>query len=114
MEVTRPDPVDIHQFVVGEDRLKVMAEIGAPVTSVPSNGQSCDIYKLYTHGPGAIGKGAIAAGEAIADVFTLGLSEVAETAAEAATRNSKHTVLFCHTSENKLASVQESESHVDD
>lgn len=113
MEVERPDPVDTKQFVVGEDRIKVLAEIGAPITTTPNGDQSCDIYKLYTRGPGAVEKGAIAAGEAVVDVFTLGLSEIAFTPAEAATKNSKHTVLFCYGPDKKLASVAESDSHVD-
>jgi hypothetical protein len=92
----------------------VLAEIGSPIASSPENGHSCDIYKLYTHGPSPVMKGVIAAGEAAADVFTLGLTEVAGTPIEAATRNSKHTVLFCYTPDNKLASVKESGAHVDE
>jgi hypothetical protein len=113
MEATRPDPVDISQFVPGEKRIKVLAEVGSPLASNPDGPNSCDIYKLYTRGPGSVGKGAIAAGEAAADVLTLGLAEVLWTPAEAATRNSKHTVLFCYDHDSKLVSVQESNSHVD-
>lgn len=114
MEATRPDPVDISQFVPGEKRIKVLSEVGNPVTTSPDGSNSCDIYKLYTRGPGAVGKGVIAAGEAVGDVLTLGLSEVLWTPTEAATRNSKHTVLFCYDPSNKLVSVNESDSRVDD
>jgi hypothetical protein len=113
MEATRPDPVDIKQFVPGEARINVLAEVGAPVATTKESGNSCDIYKLYTRGPGAVGKGVIAAGEAVGDVFTLGLSEVLWTPGEAMTRNSKHTVLFCYDPASKLVSVNESETHVD-
>ena len=113
MEANRPDPVDIKQFVPGQRRIQVLAELGAPMSTVVDSGKSCDIYKLYTHGPGAVGKGAIAAGEAIGDVFTLGLSEVLFTPAEAMTKNSKHAVLFCYDAGGKLISATESDTHVD-
>jgi hypothetical protein len=114
MEATRPDPVDITQFVPGQKRISILAEIGNPVATSADGANSCDIYKLFTRGPGSVGKGVIAAGEAVGDVLTLGLSEVLWTPAEAATRNSKHTVLFCYGSNNTLASVRESDSHLDD
>lgn len=46
-------------------------------------------------------------------MLTLGLAEVVWTPAEAATRNSKHTVLFRYSGDNKLVSVRESDSHFD-
>jgi hypothetical protein len=113
MEATRPDPVELSSFVPGEKRINVLAEVGSPIATTPDGGQSCDIYKLYTRGPGSAGKGAIAAGEVVGDVLTLGLSEVLFTPVEAATRNSKHTVLFCYGSDGKLVSARESETHVD-
>ncbi len=110
LEATRPDPVDISQFVPGETHFDVVAKLGAPIAKVPNNGQSCDVYQLYTRGPGAASKGALAAGEAVGDVLTLGLAEVVWTPVEAATRNSKHPVTFCYDSSNKLVSVLESSS----
>jgi hypothetical protein len=112
MEVMRPDPVDIHRFVLGEKRLHVLAELGNPSATVPDGQKSCDIYKLFTHGPDSVGKGVIAAGEAATDVLTVGLSEVLWTPVEAATRNSKHTVLFCYDQEGRLLSTDESDSHL--
>ena len=113
MEANRPDPIDLKKFPSGERRFEVLAELGNPVASTPEGDTSCDIYKLYTRGPEAVGKGAIAAGEIVADIFTIGLAEIIFTPVEAATRNSKHTVLFCYGQDNKLVSVQESETHVD-
>jgi hypothetical protein len=66
--------------------------------------------ELYTHGPSGAGKGAIAAGEVIADVFTLGLAEIIFTPTEAATKNTKHTVIFCYSPDGKLASMSHSDS----
>ena len=67
------------------------------------------MYQLYTHGPSGVGKGAIAAGEAIADVFTLGLAEIVTSPVEGATRNEKHTVTMCYDKDEKLASLNESQ-----
>ncbi len=114
MESMRPDPVDISQFVVGENRLKILSDLGSPITTTKDGQNSCDIYKLYTKGPDAVGKGAIAAGEAVADVFTLGLTEVVFTPAEAATKNSKHTVIFCYSQDSKLVSVNQSDNSISD
>jgi hypothetical protein len=113
MEANRPDPIDLKQFTPGEKKFDVLAQIGSPVASAPDSGLSCDIYKLYTRGPEAVGKGAIAAGEIVADIFTIGLAEVVFTPVEAATKNSKHTVLFCYDQDSKLVSVKESDAHVD-
>ena len=67
---------------------------------------------IPTLGPGAAGKGAIAATEAVADVLTWGLAEVITTPAEAATKNSKHTVVFCYSPKEKLISVKEADSTI--
>ncbi len=109
MEATRPDPVDTSQFTVGESRLQIVEVLGAPTATVKQGDQSCDVYKLYTHGPSGVGKGAIAATEAVADVFTLGLAEVVSSPVEGATRNAKHTVTMCYDKDTKLASQHESE-----
>ena len=113
MEATRPDPVDLSQFTIGEKRMNVLAEIGSPVATTPDGNNSCDIYKLYTDGTNSGGKGAIAAGEVLADVATLGLAEIVFTPTEAATRNSKHTVIFCYDRDNKLVATNLSDTAVD-
>jgi len=107
MEATRPTPVDMSQFAIGENRIQVVEAIGAPTANVKDGDQSCDVYKLYTRGPGGVSKGAIAAGEGAADVVTLGLAEVVFTPLEAGTRNAKHTVTFCYDKDGKLVSVND-------
>lgn len=109
MEANRPSPVDLDKFVVGQtSRMTVISEVGSPASTEKDQGNSCDVYNLYTHGPGGAGKGFIAAGELLADIATLGLAEIIFTPTEAATKNAKHTVLFCYDSDGKLASVRES------
>ena len=73
--------------------------LGPPQATVKQEKLTCDSYKLYTRGPGTAGKVAIATTEVVADVFTLGLTELATTPAEYATRNSLHTVLMCYDSD---------------
>lgn len=107
MEATRPTPVDISQFAVGESRVNIVEALGAPIANVKNGDQSCDVYKLYTRGPGGVGKGVIAAGEGAADVVTLGLAEVVFTPIEAGTRNAKHTVTFCYDKDGKLLSTND-------
>ncbi len=74
---------------------------------VKNGDQSCDVYKLYTRGPGGVGKGVIAAGEGAADVVTLGLAEVIFTPLEAGTRNARHSVTFCYEKDGKLLSFND-------
>jgi hypothetical protein len=50
MEATRPDPVDTQQFVVGESRSQRVETLGAPITTLKENDESCDLYRLYTRG----------------------------------------------------------------
>jgi hypothetical protein len=114
MEANRPDPVDMSQFVIGEKRMKVLTSIGSPLSTTKDGGNSCDIYKLYTEGHSAAGKGAIAAGEAVADVFTLGLAEVIFTPAQAATKDEKHAVVFCYAPDDTLVSINQSEEAAGD
>lgn len=97
MEATRPTPTDLNYFQTGMTRDQVLLKLGAPdTTAIESDGASCDFYKLYTRGYGAAGKVPIAVAEAAADVFTLGLAEVALTPTEGVTRNQKHPVAFCY------------------
>ncbi len=112
MEANRPDPIDLSKFTPGEKRMQVLAELGSPMSSTPDGTRSCDIYKLVTHGPDPVGKGFIAAGEVAGDIFTLGLSEVLWTPAEAMTKNGKHAVLFCYDQSGVLVSLTESKTRI--
>lgn len=113
MESNRPDPVDMTQFVIGESKTKVLMAIGSPLATTKEKDDddtgktSCDLYKLYTKGPDGVSKGAIAAGEVVADVLTLGLAEIVFTPVEAGTKNTKHAVSFCYSANNKLVSIDE-------
>ena len=107
MEATRPEPTDISQFTIGTPREDVLTRLGQPVVSTTENGNSCDVYHLYTQAIGAMGRAPIAIAETAADVFTVGLAEVVLTPAEMVTRNAKYPVKFCYR-DNKLLSVTES------
>jgi hypothetical protein len=107
MEASRPDPVDLSQFHVGQHRLDVIKVVGTPVSSVSDGLKSCDVYRLYTHGPGGAGRAGIAFAEVVADIYTLGLAEVISTPIEAGTKNSLHTVTMCYSQFGTLASIDE-------
>ena len=111
MEATRDTPVNLSHIVVGDSRASVMNQIGSPISSAEQGEDTCDVYQLCTRGPGNAGKGAIAAGELIADVFTFGLSELIFTPVESATRNCPRSeVLACYDHDNKLTSISETEA----
>lgn len=106
MEAHRPTPVNPHKFVVGESRTEVVESLGNPLSTVPGPaGEKCDIYRLYTRGLNGAEKTGIAVGEGLADVVTLGLSEIVFTPVEGATENKKHPVTFCYKNA-KLVSVK--------
>jgi hypothetical protein len=105
MEAERPTPVDMTKFKAGESRLDVLSQLGAPISTIPNGNNSCDIYKLYTSGPNAVGKGFLAAGEVASDIVTIGLAEVIFTPVEGATKSEQHTVLFCYDNATKLISI---------
>lgn len=97
MESTRPTPINLNQFRLGESRESVIERIGPPGAQVKeSDGARCDLYRLYTKGYGALGKVPIAVGEGLADVMTLGLAEIVLSPTEAATKNAKHPINFCY------------------
>jgi hypothetical protein len=106
MEANRPTPTDLHEFEVGQSRDSVRQRLGAPDDSViQADGTNCDSYQLYTKGYGTGGKAGIALLEGAADVLTLGLTEIVLTPTEALTKNEKHPVAFCYSSD-KLVRVK--------
>ncbi|HEY1856160.1 hypothetical protein [Acidocella sp.] len=105
MEERRPVPVNISQFKPGENRINVVSVVGAPQGSLSDQGDTCDVYKLYTTGLGGFGKGVVTGAEALTDVGTLGLAELIWTPVQAGTQPVPHTVIFCYDKNDKLASI---------
>ena len=106
MEANRPTPTNLHKFEVGQSRDSVRQRLGAPDDNViQTDGTNCDSYQLYTKGYGAGGKVGVALLEGAADVLTLGLTEVVLTPTEVLTKNEKHPVSFCYSSD-KLVRVK--------
>jgi len=105
LEATRPAPTDLSRFTPGQTRNSVVAVLGPPLGQITQGGDPCDQYRLYTGAPNALAKGSIAAGEAVADVFTLGLTEIIFTPVEVATRNKQHTVTICYDESGHLTTI---------
>jgi hypothetical protein len=100
MEATRPTPIALDEYQIGQSRDSVLERLGAPETTAKeSDGANCDFYKLYTRGYGAGGKIPLAVAEGAADFFTLGLAEIILTPTEGVTKNEKHPVAFCYKSD---------------
>lgn len=112
MEANRPDPVYLSNFVLGQPRADITAEIGKPISSVTEANSSCDIYKLYTKGPSPRARDVIVATEAVAAIVTFGLSELAAAPIEHATQSEKRVVAFCYSPDDKLVSIRESKDPV--
>jgi hypothetical protein len=114
MAVTRPDPVDLKQFVIGDPHLKVTTAFGAPLDTVTDDaGHSCDVYRLYTHNADPDGKYVSATREAVLDVLTAGFSEIVFTPLEITTiKNGKRKVTFCYDKDDNLIGVNESAAPV--
>jgi hypothetical protein len=106
MEYNRPEATNLKQFYVGEKRIDVISNIGSPTTSVKDGDNSCDVYSLYTSGVSRAGKAGIILVEGAADFFTLGLTEVIATPAEAASKSKRHTVMLCYSASETLSEVR--------
>jgi hypothetical protein len=100
MEANRPTPTDLHKFEVGQSRNSVRQRLGDPdVMALQADGTNCESYHLYTRGYGTGGKAGIALLEGMADVFTFGLTEIVLAPREVLTKNQKHPVTFCYSSD---------------
>ena len=113
MEANRPTSVSIKEYKYSDKRFDVVSKLGAPLASEKQDSQSCDLYKLYTHGHSGAAKGAIVAGSAVADVLTLGLFEVVGTSAQAASKSKLHNVMFCYDQDNRLVALKNDGVDVD-
>ena len=107
MEANRPAATNLSRYALGESRVDIVAKMGMPSGSVKDGEHTCDVYKVYTKGTSAAGKGAIILGEAAADFFTLGLAEAITTPGEAVSKANMHTVLFCYGSDGNLAQLKD-------
>ncbi len=86
--------------------MDVIVKLGSPLSTIAGpNGESCDVYRLYTKGLNGGERAGIGIAEGAADIFTLGLSEALFTPLEGVSKNKKHPVIFCYKNA-KLVSVK--------
>lgn len=107
MEAERPSATNLSEFHAGERRADVVARIGISTGKIDDGGRSCEVYKLHTKGTNAAGKTGIIITEAAADLFTVGLAEALLTPAEAASKQTAHTVLFCYDANDTLVTIRD-------
>jgi hypothetical protein len=110
MEATRPAPVDLEAFKIGDTKDSVETRLGIPGHQMTNpDGEKCDSYLLYTNGLNAWERTPIIVLETAADVFTICLAEILMTPTEMLTKNDKYPVVFCY-KDDKLASVTKSDT----
>lgn len=101
MAAKQPSKKNLDLFAVGTPRSLVVAEFGSPIDSVVKNGAKIEIYK-WVQGY----SGGVKAGRAIlhgaADVFTLGLWEVAGTPIEGLANGREMAVEVQYDSNDKI------------
>jgi hypothetical protein len=101
---THPPKVDIEglEDTKGVDRVYVMAQCGAPVSSHRNNdGGQTDIYKFYEGSSWAKGRGAF---HLIADILTFALWEIVAWPSELAARGDELTAEAKFDDDDKLVS----------
>jgi hypothetical protein len=77
----QPGKKDLSVLHKGTPRANVIAELGKPVNTESKNGHTTDVFS-FVQGYSKVNKTARALGHGVADVFTLGLWEVAGTPIE--------------------------------
>jgi hypothetical protein len=103
---THPPKVDIEglENLKGADRIYVMQECGAPISSSKNNyGGPTDIYKFYEGSSWAKGRGVF---HLIADIITLALWEVIAWPSELAARGDELTAEAVFDDDDKLVSFK--------
>ena len=104
MAANQPGPKDLSLFTKGTPRSRLIAEYGAPINTETKNGARKDIFK-FTQGYDA----GVRAGRAIlhgaADVFTLGLWEVAGTPIEGHFNGTQISAEVVYDAQDNVATV---------
>lgn len=100
----QPDKKDLRVLQKGTDRAKVVAELGKPVESTVKNGHRQDVFS-FVQGYSKMTKTLRALGHGAADVYTLGLWEVAGTPIEGAANGHKVQLVVKYDNHERVSSV---------
>jgi hypothetical protein len=94
-------------LAVGQSRMMVESELGAPDMSSPlEGGKKRVIYKMDPDAHTRGSKSAAIAGHVVADILTLGLWEVAGTPAEIAAQDNMKNYIATYSAANIIESVE--------
>ncbi len=105
MATQQPNRKDFSVLTKGVDRSRVVAELGAPLTTEVKDGKRKDVF-FVKQGYSTGAKAGRAIFHGVADVFTLGLWEVVGTPVEAVASGTDVKVAVCYDSCDKVESIE--------
>jgi hypothetical protein len=105
IEESHPTGADVSVLGVGVPHSQVLATLGPPAQTYKSNEKTVDIYSLDPDGPSRSTKSTIETVDVVADVLTLGLSEIVATPLEYATKHAPTNYVVTYSSDDKVESV---------
>lgn len=98
---------DSKVLVVGNNRLMVEAELGAPdMCSTLEDGKKRVVYRMDPDAHSKGGRNAAVAGHLVADILTLGLWEVVGTPTELAAQDQFHNFIVTYNASDIIESVE--------
>lgn len=101
----QPDKKDLSVLQTGTPRTRVIAELGSPVNSEVRSGHRKDVFS-FVQGYSKTTKTLRAVGHGIADVYTLGLWEVAGTPIEGAASGQQIQVAVTYDKNERVSHVE--------
>ncbi len=105
MATKQPDKKDLSVLQTGNERSRVIAELGPPLYTEQKDGQTVDVFS-FTQGFSKGMKAGRAVAHGAADVFTLGLWELAGTPIESAASGTQVKVKVTYDKDNRVASTE--------
>jgi len=104
MATKQPSRKDFSVLSKGVDRSRVVAELGAPLTTEVKDGKRTDVFNVK-QGYSTGAKAGRAVFHGVADIFTLGLWEVVGTPVESVASGTDVKVAVCYDSCDKVESI---------
>ena len=115
LPIVHPDPVDLSQFNQSNTLFDVVGVVGEPQGSIVNLGETCEIYRIYTHGLNKAEKAGVAFAQGITDIGTLGIAQlVVWGPVHAAGAPRIHTVMFCFDKNTNLMDLYDKNPANDD
>ncbi len=105
IEESHPTGADVSVLGVGVPHAQVLASLGPPAQTYKNKEKTVDIYALDPNGPSRATKSTIEMVDIVADVLTLGISEIVATPLEYFTKDTPTNYVITYTADDKVESV---------